>query len=484
MAAAHEGRPRRFDYDLVVIGAGSAGLVTAYLAAAARARVALVEKGEMGGDCLNTGCVPSKALIRTARAVAEARRAAELGIGRMDVEVDFAQVMERVQRVVRQVAPHDSVERYTALGVECVHGEARLASPWTVRVGERVLTARAIVLATGAGPFVPPLPGLERIDYLTSDNLWELRERPERLAVLGGGPVGCELAQAFARLGSRVTQVEMAGRLLSREDPEVSDRVRERFQAEGMEVLTGVEAQRVDARERVLVCARGDEVRRIPFDRLLVAVGRKPHTRGLGLEELGIRLTARGTLETDAYLRTSVPSVYAAGDVVGPMQFTHVAAHQAWYAAVNALLGLRALKADYSAVPAATFTDPEVARVGLNEQEATARGIPCQATTYDLADLDRAIADGDARGLVKVLTPPGKDRILGATVVGPHAAELIAEWTLAMRHRLGLSKVLGTIHAYPTLAEANKHVAGAWRRAHTSARTLRWLERFFAWRRG
>ncbi|HEX7055322.1 MAG TPA: FAD-dependent oxidoreductase [Burkholderiales bacterium] len=476
-------RPRRFERNLVVIGAGSAGLVAAYIAAALRARVTLVEKDRMGGDCLNTGCVPSKALIRAARLAADIRRAGEFGL-RAEAEVDFAAVMERVERVVRAVAPHDSVERYRALGVECLHGEARISSPWTVEIdGKRTLTTRAIVIAAGARPAIPPIPGIDRVEVLTSDNVWSLRERPRRLLVLGGGPVGCELAQAFARLGVQVTQVEMAERLLVREDPDVAALVAARFAAEGIDVRTGHRAVRVEP-GRMVCETLGREVE-IGFDRLLCAVGRLANTSGYGLEALGIPVTASRTIETNEFLQTAYPNIYACGDVAGPWQFTHTASHQAWYAAVNALFSpLRRLAVDTSAIPWTTFTEPEVARVGLNESEAAARGVPHEVTVYRIEELDRAIADGAAEGMVKVLTPPGSDRVLGATIVGERAGELIAGFVAAMKHGIGLKKILGTIHVYPTFAEANRHAAGAWRRAHAPRRVLGALERFHAWRRG
>jgi pyruvate/2-oxoglutarate dehydrogenase complex dihydrolipoamide dehydrogenase (E3) component/uncharacterized membrane protein YdjX (TVP38/TMEM64 family) len=487
-------RPAKFDYNLVVIGAGSAGLVSAYIGAATRARVALIEKDRMGGDCLNTGCVPSKALIRAARLNSDIARAREFGI-RATAQVDFAQAMERVARVVAEVEPHDSVQRYTALGVECLRGNARLTSPWTVQIdggvdggsGPRILTTRAIVIATGARAFVPPIPGLEQVGYLTSDTLWALRELPPRLVVLGGGPIGSELAQAFARLGSKVTQVEMLPRILAREDLDVSRIITERFEREGIRVLAGHTARQflVEDDRKVLVAEhQGAEVR-VEFDQVLVAVGRAPRTSGLGLEALGIGTTRSGTIQTDEFLRTKYPNITACGDVAGPYQFTHTAAHQAWYAAVNALFGrFRAFRADYRVIPWSTFTDPEVARVGVNEQEARERKLAYQAAIYSLADLDRAIADGEATGFVKVLTKPGTDRILGVTIVGPHAGDLLAEYVLAMKQNIGLNRILGTIHVYPTLAEANKYAAGEWRRGQVTLGQWAFLEALQSWMRG
>ena len=480
-------RPRRFDYNMVVIGAGSAGLVTSYIAAAARARVALIEKHRMGGDCLNTGCVPSKALIRAARLLAEARDARRLGLESAELGFDFGRVMERVQEVIRKVEPHDSVERYTSLGVDVIAGEARLVSPWEVDVGGRRLTARSIVLATGARPLVPAIPGLDAVDYLTSDTLWGLRELPGKLVVLGGGPIGAELAQCFARFGSEVTIVEMAPRLLPREDADAAAEVAARFRAEGVRVATGHRAVRVEtgAAGQSLVCEHDGREVTLPFDRLLVALGRRANVEGFGLEELGVVLSEQKTVAVDGLLRTNFPNIHACGDVAGPYQFTHVASHQAWFAAVNGLLApFWSFRADYRVIPWATFTEPEVARVGLSEDEAREQGIPHEVTRYDIGDLDRAIADGTDHGFVKVLTPPGQDRILGATIVGADAGNLVAEFVLAMKHRLGLNKLLGTIHVYPTMMEANKYVAGAWKRAHAPQAALRMAERLFTWRRG
>lgn len=478
-------RPARFDRNLVVIGAGSAGLVAAYIAAAVRAKVTLIEKDRMGGDCLNNGCVPSKALLRTAKLLSHARRAREFGLRSIRVDFDFVEVMERVQRVIRTVAPHDSVERYTSLGVEVIQGEARITSPFTVEVNGRTLTTRSIVIAAGARPLVPPIPGIEDTSYLTSDTVWALRRLPRRLLVLGGGPIGCELAQAFARFGSRVTQVEMLPRLLIREDAEISEMVLQRFREEGIDVRVGHKAKHflTEKGEKILVAERDGAEVRLPFDDLLVAVGRVPNTTGYGLEDLGIPVNQSRTIEANEFLQTIYPNIYVCGDVAGPFQFTHTAAHQAWYATVNALFGqFRKFRADYSVIPWATFTEPEVARVGLNEQDAKERGIAYEVTTYGLDDLDRAIADEAAHGLVKVLTVPGKDKILGVTIVGEHAGDLIAEYVLAMRHGIGLNKILGTIHIYPTLAEANKYAAGAWKKAHAPQRLLEWVGRYHRWR--
>jgi len=457
--------------------------VAAYIAAAVRAKVTLIEKDRMGGDCLNTGCVPSKALIKTARVLSQMRRAREYGVKSVEPDFDFAEVMERVQRVIRAIEPHDSAERYAGLGVEVLRGEAKITSPWTIQVGARVLTTRSIVIAAGAEPFIPPIPGIAEVGCLTSETVWNLRELPPRLVVLGGGPIGCELAQAFARLGSKVTQVEMLERLLPREDPEFSAMLAERFRAEGVDVRTGHRAVRFH--QNLLLCEHQGREARIEFDAVLCAVGRVARTKGYGLEELGIPVTRARTVETNEFLQTVYPNIYACGDVAGPYQFTHTASHQAWFASVNALFGwLRRFRADYRVIPWATFTDPEVARVGLNELEAKEQRVAYEVTTYGLDELDRAIADGEAHGMVKVLTAPGKDRILGVTIAAEHAGDLIAEFVAAMRHGIGLNKILGTIHIYPTLAEANKYAAGVWKKAHAPQRLLARLEKLHAWMRG
>jgi pyruvate/2-oxoglutarate dehydrogenase complex dihydrolipoamide dehydrogenase (E3) component/uncharacterized membrane protein YdjX (TVP38/TMEM64 family) len=486
--AAH--KPKTFDRNLVVIGAGAAGLVTSYIAAAVKAKVTLVEAHKMGGDCLNYGCVPSKALIRTATLARQMRHSADYGIASAEYRLDFAQVMERVARVVRAVEPHDSVERYTRLGVDVVEGRATIIDPWRVKIarangGEQTLSTRSIVIATGAQPFVPPLPGLDEVGYLTSDTLWGLRDLPARLVVLGGGPIGCELAQAFARLGSAVTQVEMAPRIMLREDEEVSAYARKALEADGVAVLTGHKALRCEkiGDDRFIIVEAGGQEKRIGFDLLLCAVGRVARLQGFGLEDLGIPVNR--TVMVNEYLETIYPNILAAGDVAGPFQFTHTAAHQAWYAAVNGLFGsFKKFRCDYSVIPWCTFIDPEVARVGLNEQEAREKGVAYELTRYGIDDLDRAIADSAAHGWVKVLTVPGKDKILGVTIVGVHAGDLLAEYVLAMKHGLGLNKILGTIHTYPTLAEANKYAAGEWKRAHQPLGLLRWVGRVHAWRRG
>ena len=476
--------PARFDRNLIVIGAGSAGLVAAYIAAAVNARVTLIEKHKMGGDCLNTGCVPSKALIKSARVAALVRRAGEFGVKTAAPEVDFRAVMERVRAVIGRIEPHDSVRRYEGLGVECIHGEARITSPWTVAVNGRTLSARGLIIATGARPFIPPIKGLAEIDYLSSDNLWELRELPRRLLALGGGPIGCELAQAFQRLGSRVTQVEMQARLLAREDADIARLIQRRFQEEGVDIRAGHRAREIIQKDGrgLLICEHAGRTVAIEFDRILCALGRAANSAGLGLEELGIELNPDKTIRVNEKLQTSIPNIYACGDVAGPYQFTHTAAHQAWYATVNALFGrFKRFRADYSVIPWTTFTDPEVARVGLNEQDARRRGIRYEVTRYGLDELDRAITEGEAQGMVKVLTVPGRDKILGATIAGDHAGELITEYISAMKHGYGMNKILATIHVYPTLSEANKFAAGAWKKAHAPRFALALLKKYHRW---
>ncbi len=487
-------QPAKFDRNLIVIGGGAAGLVSSYIAAATKAKVTLVEAHKMGGDCLNYGCVPSKALIKSAKVAHQMRHADHYGLEPGVPKFSFAKVMERIHRVIADIAPHDSVERYTGLGVEVLQGHARLIDPWTVEIAQeggetRRLTTRAIIIATGAAPFVPPLPGLEDVGYLTSDTLWDaLRDRtapPKRLVVLGGGPIGSELAQSFARLGSQVTLIEMTPRIMIREDEEVSALVQASLSRDGVQVLTGHKALACGVTDgaKWIEVEHDGQKSRIEFDDLIAAVGRAPRLKGFGLEELGIPVNR--VMETNEYLETLYPNILAAGDVAGPYQFTHTAGHQAWFAAVNALFGsIKRFKADYRVIPWATFTDPEVARVGLSEAEAREKGIAFEVTRYGMDDLDRAIADGTTEGFVKVLTVPGRDRILGVTLVGAHAGDLIAEFVLAMKHGLGLGKILGTIHIYPTLAEANKYAAGEWRRAHVNPRLLALVERFHRWRRG
>ena len=485
-------KPESFDYNLLVIGGGSAGLVSAYIAAAVKAKVALIECDKMGGDCLNTGCVPSKALIRSAKAADTLRHANRYGLESVPVKGSFARIMGRVQDVIAKVEPHDSPERYRSLGVDCIAGSASFVSPWEVEVvhndgrTER-LTAKSIVVATGGRPAVPPIPGLADMEPLTSDNLWSLETQPERLLVLGGGPIGSELAHAFVRLGSQVIQVEMGERLLAKEDVDVSDLIRQRFEADGIDLRLGHAAKEfaIEDGEKVVYCEYQGERVRIAFDQVLVAVGRAANTKGLGLDKIGIETLPNGTVPVESDMSLRFPNVFACGDVAGPYQFTHAAAHQAWYAAVNGLFGqFKRFAVDYRVMPWVTFTSPEVARVGLSEAEATEQGIAYEITRYELDDLDRAIAESEDHGFIKVLTAPGKDKILGAVVVGTHGAEILAEFTLAMKHGLGLNKILGTIHPYPTWNESAKFAAGEWKRDHAPQGILKLLEKLHGWQRG
>lgn len=487
-------KPKKFDRNLVVIGAGAGGLVTSYIAAAVKAKVTLVEAGEMGGDCLNYGCVPSKAIIKTAKVANQMRHADSYGLEPVTPAMSFKRVMARVHEVIAAIAPNDSVERYTSLGVDVVKGYAKIIDPWTVEIkkndgGTQTLTTKNIVVATGAAPFIPELPGIEQSGYVTSDTLWtkfaELEDAPKRLIVLGGGPIGCELAQAFSRLGSDVTQVERAPRLMGREDADVAEYAESVLRESGVNVLTSHDALRFEQQdgEKVLVVAKEGVESTIAYDEVIVAVGRKARLHGFGLEDLGIQFDR--TIETDEYLQTLMPNIFAAGDVVGPYQFTHVAAHQAWYAAVNALFGtFKKFKVDYRVIPWTTFIDPEVARVGINERDAAEQDIDVEVTRYEFAELDRAVAESARKGFIKVLTPPGKDKILGVTIVSEHAGDLLAEFVVAMKHDLGLNKILGTIHAYPTWAEGAKYAAGNWKRANAPEKLLSYVEKFHTWRRG
>jgi pyruvate/2-oxoglutarate dehydrogenase complex dihydrolipoamide dehydrogenase (E3) component/uncharacterized membrane protein YdjX (TVP38/TMEM64 family) len=481
-------KPKTFDRNLVVIGAGSAGLVTAYIAAAVKASVTLVEKHKMGGDCLNTGCVPSKSLLHASKMAHVHKISANSGVNYQAPEVDFKAVMNQVHSVIKTIEPHDSIERYESLGVNVVTGSATIVSPWQVDIqtadGVQSLTTKNIVIATGASAFVPPIPGLKDIDYLTADNLWDLKEQPQRLVVLGGGPIGSELSQAFGRLGTQVTQVEMLPQLLAKEDPDAAQYLYDQLIKDGVDVRLNTTATAIEetAEGKFIVLEKDGKQEKLPFDEILIAVGRMANLEGFGLEKLGIE-TSR-VVVTNEMLQTKYPNILAAGDVAGPYQFTHTAAHQAWYAAVNALFRpFKTFKVDYRVIPWATFTDPEIATVGLNEQAAKEQNIAYEVTTYDIGGLDRALAEDHARGFVKVLTPPGKDKILGATIVGAQAGELIAEFVLAMKYNLGMNKILGTIHIYPTMAEANKYAAGNWKKAHAPEKLLAFVKRFHTWRR-
>lgn len=479
-------KPKQFDYNLLVLGAGSGGLVSAYIAAAVKAKVALIEKSKMGGDCLNTGCVPSKAIIKSAKILSLSQRAKKYGVRSIACDFKFSEVMDRVHSVIKKIEPHDSAERYTELGVECISGNGKLISPWEVQVENQVYSSRHIIIATGARPLLPPIPGLDQIDYLTTDTFWNLREAPQRLLILGAGPIGCELAQAMQRLGSQVTLVEKASRILMREDEDIANFVEEQFKKEGIELLTGHEAiefRKIEDQSIVIVKSN-ERQKEISFDQVLIALGRQARVKGFGLEELGVELTEKKAIAADEFLRTNFPNIFVVGDVTGPYQFTHTAAHQAWYASVNALFGkFKKFKVDYRVIPWATYTDPEIAQVGHNETSAQEQGIDYEVTRYGIDDLDRAIAESEDQGMIKVLTRPGTDKILGVTIVGQHAGDLIAEFILAMKYKLGLNKILGTIHIYPTWTESNKYVAGNWKKTHVSQRSLNYLKKFHDWMR-
>ncbi len=479
-------KPKTFDQNLVVIGAGAAGLVTSYIAATVRGKVTLIEKAEMGGDCLNRGCVPSKALIRAARAANEARDGGRFGVDTGKVEVDFGKVMAHVRDAICTIAPHDSPERYRQLRVEVIRGEAMIVSPWEVEVDGKTVTTRNIVIAAGGRPTVPNIPGLDQVEFLTSDTIWNLRALPKRLVILGGGPIGCELAQAFARLGSEVSLVEMGKQLLGHEDPDVADVVKMALERDGVDVRLGHKAIEVKAGDApALIVEQGGDKSSIAFDALLVAIGRSANVEGYGVDKLDLGLRSNQTIETDEFLRTRFPNIYCVGDVTGPYQLTHAAAHQAWHAAVNALFGgIKSFRADYSVLPACIFTEPEAARVGLSEAEAKEQGIGVEVVKYDMSELDRAVAEAATAGFVKVLVAPGKDRILGASVVSERAGELIAVFALAMKQGIGLDKILATVFAYPTFAEAVKSVAGERRKRHQPEKLLRLAERYHRWNRG
>ncbi len=479
--------PKSFDYNLVVIGGGSAGLVSSYIASAVKAKVALIERDKMGGDCLNTGCVPSKALIKSAKVMSYINRSKEYGIDVSGIKVDFKSVINRVHKVIEKIEPHDSIERYTKLGVDCITGDAKILDPFRVEVNGKTITAKNIIVATGAKPFVPPIKNIDKIEYHTSDTIWSIDKLPKNMVVLGGGPIGCELAQAFAKLGSKVTLIEMADEIMGREDSDVSKLIRKKFEADGVNVLTSHKAEEFGtaAKQKYITCDHNGKEVKVKFDLVMVAIGRKARIEGFGLEELGVELSDRGTVIANDFLQTNFPNIYVCGDVTGPYQFTHVAAHQAWYASVNALFGsVKKFKVDYRVIPWCTFTDPEVARVGLNEEDAIAKDIEYDVTTYGIDDLDRAIADGEDHGFVKVITPKKSDKILGVTIVGAQAGDLIAEFVLAMKYNIGLNKILGTIHIYPTMAEANKYVAGNWKKANKPEWALELIEKFHKFMRG
>ena len=483
-------RPKQFDYNLIVIGGGAAGLVSSYIGAAVNARVALIEKHKMGGDCLNTGCVPSKALIKTAQFLEQARQSKKLGLDKAEVHYEYSDVMKRVQKIIKKIEPHDSRERYTELGVECMQGTATITSPWTVTVdgtnGQQEISARSIIVAAGASPVVPHLPNIDQIQYVTSDTIWDMKDLPKKLIVIGGGAIGCELAQAFKRLGSEVILIESENRILIKEDSEVTEIIENQLTDEGVTVLTRHRAKGFISEKgtQILVCDSPNGEVRLTFDVILFAIGRRANINGYGLETIDAISDEDIILPTNDFLETRYPNIYACGDVTGRMQFTHAAAHQAWHAVVNSLFGtFKKFPIDFSAVPWATFTHPEIARVGVNEEEAKMTNLPYEITTYGIDDLDRAITDSEDRGFIRVLTQPGSDKIIGVTIVCEGASEIISEFVLAMKYKLGLNKILATTHIYPTFSEANKYVAGEWKRKNKPERLLKILKIFHQIRR-
>lgn len=478
--------PKKFDYNMIVIGGGSAGLVTAYIASTLKAKVALVEKNKMGGDCLNTGCVPSKALIRSAKLIYESKNSKNFGIHSMTAEFEFSDIMSRIRDIIKKIEPHDSVERYTGLGVNCFSEKAEILNPYSVKIGAKTFTTKNIVIATGARPTVPKLPGLEKINFWTSENIWEMKELPKKFLVLGGGAIGCEIAQSFSRLGSQVVLIERSHRILSREDTEVSNYIEKQFLNENIQLIKDAQPLSIiiESNKKYLLYKNQSSEYKVEFDEIFLALGRSANVKNFGLEELNIELSDSGGIKADPYLRTNYPNIYVCGDVTGPFQFTHTASYQAWYCAVNSLFSpLKKFKINYDVIPWACFTDPEIARVGLNETEAIKLNIPHQVTKYSIDDLDRAIVDSSDHGFIKVLTKPNSDKILGVSIVGSHASEIITEFITAMKHGHGLNAILNTIHIYPTLSESNKFVAGIWKRNNTATWIFKYLEKFHSWRR-
>ena len=479
-------KPKFYDYNLVVLGAGAAGLVTSYIGATVKAKVALIEKHKMGGDCLNYGCVPSKAIIATAKKVHLTKKASEYGLKKVEIDFDFKDIMARVSGIIKKIEPNDSIERYSSMGVDCITGSGKILSPFEVEVNGKIITTKNIVVATGAGPLIPNIPGLKDVPYLTSETLWNLTTLPKNLLVIGGGPIGCELSQAFSRLGSKVTILDIADRILPKEDKDVSLFMETMLKEEGITILKShkiLEFINIYNKNSAVV-EFNKEKKEIYFDYVLLSMGRKARVSGFGLEELGVKITNRGTIEVNEYLETNYPNIFACGDVAGPYQFTHTASHEAWYASVNALFGIfKKFKADYTVIPWTTFTDPEVSHVGLSEEDALSKNIQFDLTKYDIHELDRAITESENKGFVKILTSPGTDKILGVTIVGHNAGEIISEFVLAMKYKIGVNKILGTIHAYPTMAEANKFAAGNWKKARKPENLLKWVEKFHHWRR-
>ena len=470
-------------YNVVVIGAGTAGLVTAAGTAGLGGRVALVEKGRMGGDCLNYGCVPSKALIKSARVAAAMRNAGAWGLPPHSPEPDYARVIRRMKAARARIEPHDSVERFERMGVDVFPGEARFESPHRVRVGDTVLNARHVVLATGGRAAIPPIPGLEHARTFTNQTFFENEIFPRRLAVLGAGPIGCELSQALARLGSEVTLIDRGSQPLHREDEDVARLLQTALAADGVNLHLNTEVRRVEAQgggaSRIVLSRAGGEAT-VDVDAILIAAGRVPNIEGLDLERAGVAYGKRG-IKVDRYLRTTNPHIYAAGDVAGSHQFTHFAEYHARCIVRNLMLprglGFLRARADHFVLPWTTFTEPEIARVGLNEKEAHAQGVAFDGYRHDYADLDRAILDAADVGFVKVLTARGGDRILGAVLAGEGAGEMVHELALAMKHGIGLGALSNVIHVYPTLSQAVQRVGDAYQRTRLTPRA----RRIFGW---
>jgi dihydrolipoamide dehydrogenase len=479
-------KPSHFDYNIIAIGGGAAGLVTSYIASTVKAKVALIEKHKMGGDCLNYGCVPSKAIISSAKKVHLSKKGKDFGLKKVEIEFDFLDIMNRVSNIIKTIEPNDSIERYSKLGVDCITGRAKILSPYEIEVNGKILTTKNIVIATGASPLIPNIPGINQVPYLTSETLWKLQNLPKNFLIIGAGAIGCEMAQAFSRLGSKVTLVEFSDKILPRDDNDVSNFMNKILTEEGITILTSHKLIEFIKNNNTFIAKieSNAAIKEIEFDNVLLSLGRKPRIEGFGLEELGVKISNRKSIEVNEFMETNYPNIFACGDVAGPFQLTHTASHEAWYASVNALFGIfKKFKTDYSVVPYTTFTDPEVSHVGLSEEQATQKNIPVEITKYDLNDLDRAITESENKGFIKVLTEPGKDRILGATIVGYNAGELLSEFVLAMKYKIGLNKILGTIHAYPTMGEGNKYVAGNWKKARKPEKLLKIVEEFHRWRR-
>ncbi len=472
-------------HDLAIVGGGTGGLVSAQIAAALGARVALVERARTGGDCLWTGCVPSKTLLASAQAAHTMRTAGRLGLTPVEPTIDFDAIMRRIREVIARIEPADSAERLRKAGVEVIAADAHFTGPHTLRCGDREVSFRAAIIATGSEPTLPPIDGLEEADPLTTDTIWQLEVQPRRLLILGGGPIGCELAQAFARLGSEVTIVETASRLLLKEEPEAGDLIAEQLRHEGVTILLDARPRSIAREGGGLRLELGTDGSPVGFDRVLVATGRRPRTDGFALSSAGVKVDERGAVRVDSRLQTTASSVFAVGDVTGLYQFTHVAAHHARVATPNALFHTRGTVSDV--VPWVTFTDPEVARVGLSEAQARERwGASIQIAVSDYAELDRAITTGQAHGFAKLIGD-GRGRLVGATVCAPAAGEAIAELAAWITKHGRIREISRTIHAYPTLAEgparaADDHLMRQLRQSPARHATgpilaaLRWLD--------